>query len=162
MNGSWGSACQILICSTHCREMLRIKRSVAASFSQVHYNTTLVEATTAPAALGRLLLSSQHNAQSWCPGFALHICVSSSVLLQHSRLTLYSCCLIGHRQLSSQGRSCKARESHAQCRCAEGHLGKRKHEEGAAVICPDYCWWPCIRCILAGAPGSLYMQGGCR
>ncbi|CAK0786535.1 hypothetical protein CVIRNUC_009748 [Coccomyxa viridis] len=31
------------------REMLRIKRSVAASFSQVHYNTTLVEATTAPA-----------------------------------------------------------------------------------------------------------------
>lgn len=38
------------------REMLRIKRSVAASFSQVHYNTTLVEATTTPAAPGRLHL----------------------------------------------------------------------------------------------------------
>lgn len=37
-----------------CREMLRIKRSVAASFSQVHYNTTLVEAATTPAAPGRL------------------------------------------------------------------------------------------------------------
>ncbi len=41
---------------THCREMLRIKRSVAASFSQVHYNTTLVEATTTPAAPGGSLL----------------------------------------------------------------------------------------------------------
>ena len=41
---------------THCREMLRIKRSVAASFSQVHYNTTLVEAATTPAAPGMPLL----------------------------------------------------------------------------------------------------------
>ncbi len=57
------SAAQLLTCQQHlpdsfmhCREMLRIKRSVAASFSQVHYNTTLVEATTTPAAPGRLLL----------------------------------------------------------------------------------------------------------
>jgi hypothetical protein len=35
-----------------CREMLRIKRSVAASFSQVHYNTTIVEATTAAGTAG--------------------------------------------------------------------------------------------------------------
>lgn len=35
-----------------CREMLRIKRSVAASFSQVHYNTTVVEATTAAGTAG--------------------------------------------------------------------------------------------------------------
>ncbi len=34
------------------REMLRIKRSVAASFSQVHYNTSIVEAATAPSATG--------------------------------------------------------------------------------------------------------------
>ena len=34
------------------REMLRIKRSVAASFSQIHYNTTIVEAATTPAATG--------------------------------------------------------------------------------------------------------------
>ena len=139
----------------HCREMLRIKRSVAASFSQVHYNTTLVEATTAPAASGTLLLLSQHTAQSRCPGWALHICISSSILLQHSSLTLYSCCLIGHRQLSSPGLSRKVKESCAQCGCAEGYLGKRKHEEGAAVVCPDNCWWPCTHCILAGAPGSL-------
>ena len=39
----------------YCREMLRIKRSVAASFSQIHYNTTLVEATTAPATAGSVL-----------------------------------------------------------------------------------------------------------
>jgi hypothetical protein len=31
------------------REMLRIKRSVAASFSQIHYNTTIVEAATTAA-----------------------------------------------------------------------------------------------------------------
>ena len=35
-----------------CREMLRIKRSVAASFSQVHYNTTIVDATTAAGTAG--------------------------------------------------------------------------------------------------------------
>eukprot|EP00891_Asterochloris_glomerata_P006475 jgi/Astpho2/6475/fgenesh1_pm.00096_%23_6_t len=34
------------------REMLRIKRSVAASFSQTHYNTTIIDATTAPAVTG--------------------------------------------------------------------------------------------------------------
>ena len=34
------------------REMLRIKRSVAASFSQIHYNTTIVEAATTDANTG--------------------------------------------------------------------------------------------------------------
>lgn len=34
------------------REMLRIKRSVAASFSQIHYNTTIVEAATTVAPTG--------------------------------------------------------------------------------------------------------------
>ena len=32
------------------REMMRIKRSVAASFSQTHFNTGIVEAALAPAA----------------------------------------------------------------------------------------------------------------
>ncbi|KAK9815714.1 hypothetical protein WJX72_008451 [[Myrmecia] bisecta] len=31
------------------REMLRIKRSVAASYSQTHFNTSIIDATTAPA-----------------------------------------------------------------------------------------------------------------
>ena len=39
-------------CGVAGREMLRIKRSVAASFSQIHYNTTIVEAATTPAATG--------------------------------------------------------------------------------------------------------------
>ncbi|CAL8465590.1 g5126 [Coccomyxa elongata] len=34
------------------REMLRIKRSVAASFSQIHYNTTIVEAATTATTTG--------------------------------------------------------------------------------------------------------------
>jgi pre-mRNA-splicing factor SYF1 len=32
------------------REMLRLKRSVTASYSQTHFNTTIIDATTAPAA----------------------------------------------------------------------------------------------------------------
>lgn len=34
------------------REMLRIKRSVAASFSQTHFNTTIIDAATAPVTTG--------------------------------------------------------------------------------------------------------------
>ena len=32
------------------REMLRIKRSVTASFSQTHFNTTIIDAAVTPAA----------------------------------------------------------------------------------------------------------------
>ncbi|DBA83327.1 TPA: hypothetical protein ACH3X2_006587 [Trebouxia sp. C0005] len=34
------------------REMLRIRRSVAASFSQTHFNTTIIDAATAPVTTG--------------------------------------------------------------------------------------------------------------
>ena len=40
------------------REMLRIRRSVAASFSQTHFNTTIIDATTAPVTTGQSVLSA--------------------------------------------------------------------------------------------------------
>ena len=53
------------------REMLRIRRSVAASFSQTHFNTTIIDAATAPVTTGQLSFSlcchtfAKHNL-SWC------------------------------------------------------------------------------------------------
>lgn len=44
-----------------CREMLRLKRSVAASYSQIHYNTSIVEAATTPAATGDMPLPVSNN-----------------------------------------------------------------------------------------------------
>lgn len=41
------------------REMLRIKRSVAASYSQLHFNTAIIDTTTAPST-GTLKISSSH------------------------------------------------------------------------------------------------------
>ncbi len=38
------------------REMLRIRRSVAASFSQTHFNTTIIDAATAPVTTGQCVL----------------------------------------------------------------------------------------------------------
>jgi hypothetical protein len=43
------------------REMLRIRRSVAASFSQTHFNTTIIDAATAPVTTGQCLLLKLSN-----------------------------------------------------------------------------------------------------
>jgi len=39
------------------REMLRIKRSVAASFSQLHFNTAIIDSATGPSSSGATKLS---------------------------------------------------------------------------------------------------------
>lgn len=47
------------------REMLRIKRSVAASFSQTHYNSALSEAALAAAAGSHLQLLHVYSSNVW-------------------------------------------------------------------------------------------------
>lgn len=58
------SLCQLLSCASQVahgnedtfREMLRIKRSVTASFSQTHFNTTIIDAAATPASTGMGML----------------------------------------------------------------------------------------------------------
>jgi len=47
------------------REMLRIRRSVAASFSQTHFNTTIIDAATAPVTTGQYLFQSHICSCGW-------------------------------------------------------------------------------------------------
>ena len=53
------------------REMLRIRRSVAASFSQTHFNTTIIDAATAPVTTGQYVLQAF---VSFLPIALYHIC----------------------------------------------------------------------------------------
>lgn len=67
------------------REMMRIKRSVAASYSQTHFNTGIVEAALAPAAGGACM-----PGPPLCPVDGIDVLVTKQWAAAQGTLSFYT------------------------------------------------------------------------